>query len=148
MDIYIVYTNLLYSAILKPNSRIARFILNSDTFDVKLYAPRYLEVEIARYKELIQSLSGYNENDFLQVKSQLFTALRFIDDGAIPFDEWIHALRLVRDIDVDDVNFVALASFTGKLLWTGDKKLYEGLRAKGYQNVVMFNYLKEKHNLT
>ncbi|MEM6769586.1 MAG: PIN domain-containing protein [Bacteroidota bacterium] len=147
MDIYIVDTNLLYSSILKPNNRIASFILEADRYDVRLFAPKYLEVEIARYKPSIQQASGYSDQEFEVVKNQLFSSITFIDDDIIPFEEWVKALRTVRDIDVNDVNFVALNNYLDKLLWTGHKKLYEGLRQKGYPNVVMFDFIKEKYGL-
>ena len=47
----------------------------------------------------------------------------------IPFEEWIKALRLVRDIDKDDINFVALNNFINQILWTGDTGLYNGSAA-------------------
>lgn len=84
MDIYIVDTNLLYSSILKPNNRIAKFILEASGYGVRLYAPKYLEAEIIRYKASIQSVSGYNDDEFEVVKNQLFAAITFIDDAVIP----------------------------------------------------------------
>ncbi|MEZ4987734.1 MAG: PIN domain-containing protein [Saprospiraceae bacterium] len=115
MDIYIVDTNLLYSAILKPNNKIAKFILDSSTYGVRLIAPKYLESEIARYKVEIQKSGGYSDADFEVVKSQLFKSIIFIDDSVIPFEQWINAMRIVRDIDPDDVNFIALNNFLDKV---------------------------------
>ncbi|PHI18022.1 hypothetical protein CEQ90_20105 [Lewinellaceae bacterium SD302] len=147
MDIYIVDTNLLYSSILKPNNKIARFIVDSSSFNVKLLAPQYLVSEILKYKESIKNASNYTDIEFEFVKNELFKSIKFIDDDIIPFEEWIKAMRIVRDIDSNDVNFVALNSFLDKTLWTGDMKLYKGLKAKGYENVVTFNQIKEKYNL-
>jgi predicted nucleic acid-binding protein len=39
---------------------------------------------------------------------------------------------LVKDIDKKDLLFVALSIQTGFMLWTGDKKLMEGLKKKGF----------------
>jgi len=148
MDLYIVDTNVLYSAILKPNNRIAKFILESEDYNVRLLAPSYLKSEILKYRGSIQSISGYNDYEFEFVKNQLFKQIRFIDDEIIPFEEWVKALRLVRDIDIDDVNFVALNNYLDKIFWTGDKRLFDGLISKGYKNIVTFDFIKEKYNLS
>jgi predicted nucleic acid-binding protein len=39
---------------------------------------------------------------------------------------------LVKNIDKKDLLFVALSIQTGFKLWTGDKKLMEGLKRKGF----------------
>ncbi len=50
---------------------------------------------------------------------------------------------LTEDIDVKDVSFVALTVETGGVLWTGDKKLYKGLKERGFDEVVNLNDLEE-----
>jgi len=40
---------------------------------------------------------------------------------------------------MDDIAFVALNDFLNTKLWTGDKKLLLGLRAKGYLNILSAN---------
>lgn len=46
------------------------------------------------------------------------------------------AADLVRDIDMDDISFVALCLFLDMKLWTGDKQLYIGLTQKGFDNLI------------
>lgn len=147
MDIYIVDTNLLYSSFLNIDSRISQFILSCEDYNVNLFAPTYLESEIERHKSKIIEYTGYSEVEFSVIKKEIFQRIKFIDDGLIPFEEWVKALRLVRDIDKDDVNFVALNNFVDKELWTGDVELYKGLKAKGYNKVVNFQDLKNRYGL-
>ena len=40
-----------------------------------------------------------------------------------------------QDIDENDFPFVATAIFLDGYLWTGDKKLYQGLKAKNFNAV-------------
>lgn len=124
MDTYVVDTNLLYSSILKPGNKIAKFIVESANYNVKLLSPQYMQAEILKYSKDIQETSGYSDADFEIVKRQFFGSIKFIDDDIIPFQEWIKALRIVRDIDVNDVSFVALNDYLDKVLWTGDKRLF------------------------
>ncbi|MFM9950451.1 MAG: PIN domain-containing protein [Saprospiraceae bacterium] len=62
--------------------------------------------------------------------------INFISDQQIPYQNWAEAVPLVRDIDMDDLPFVALTSYLEGLLWTGDIKLLNGLRAKGFQRCI------------
>ncbi|HRN49369.1 MAG: PIN domain-containing protein [Chitinophagaceae bacterium] len=39
------------------------------------------------------------------------------------------------DIDLYDIDFVALARYLKGSLWTGDKHLYDGLKAKRFRTV-------------
>ncbi|MEJ7821387.1 MAG: PIN domain-containing protein [Chitinophagaceae bacterium] len=41
----------------------------------------------------------------------------------------------MADIDIDDTDFVALTSYLKGGLWTGDKLLYDGLKAKRLRTV-------------
>ncbi len=74
---------------------------------------------------------------------QVFSCIKFISEEIIPFEVWQKALRLVRDVDIDDIAFVALSEYEGVKLWTGDKELITGLAAKGFQNCVTTEELKE-----
>ena len=44
---------------------------------------------------------------------------------------------------MDDIVFVALTEYLNELFWTGDKELWEGLRARGYDKVVNFQEVKD-----
>jgi len=54
----------------------------------------------------------------------------------IPDATWTTAEVLVRGIDPDDEDYVALALHLKCPLWTGDKKLIKGLQAKGFKQVL------------
>ena len=49
------------------------------------------------------------------------------------------AIKLVKDIDVKDVSYVALSIQLDLTLLTRDIPLYEGLRKKGFRNVQLFD---------
>lgn len=42
---------------------------------------------------------------------------------------------LIFNIDIDDTDFVALTRYLKGCLWTGDKPLYEGLKAKRFRTI-------------
>ena len=53
------------------------------------------------------------------------------------------AYNLVHDIDEKDTIFVAMGMHFKQKLWSGDKALVEGLRKKGYNELILTNELVE-----
>lgn len=49
---------------------------------------------------------------------------------------WHDAIPLVRDTDMDDIAFVALAEYLDAKLWTGDKKLLSGIEKRGFTRFI------------
>lgn len=147
MDIYIVDSNLIFSAIFNLNSGIGQFILKSRSYNVSLYAPRYLKLEIDKHFDKIVQRSGLSAEDIRSLLDKIYGFITFINDEIIPFEKFVEAMRLDRDIDPDDVTFVALTNFLDKTLWTGDAKLYTGLKALGYEKVVNFSDIKDIYSL-
>jgi len=65
----------------------------------------------------------------LQVsKSQIFSKITFIDTRLLPISTLLEAEELAAKIDPDDTEHLALALFIECNLWSGDKKLRQGLR--------------------
>jgi predicted nucleic acid-binding protein len=50
---------------------------------------------------------------------------------------------LVEDIDINDVQYVAYAKQFKCKIWSGDKKLIKGLKAKGFTNILTTDELAE-----
>ncbi len=76
----------------------------------------------------------------------LFLVLKridFINEDQISNKSWLKARELTLDIDVKDVNFVALTIESEGLLWTGDEKLYTELKKKGFNQVLNLEDLKK-----
>ena len=62
--------------------------------------------------------------------------IRFINIRLIPIEIFKKAESLTSDIDVDDTEFVALAEHAKAKLWTGDKKLIQGLIRKNWKKFI------------
>lgn len=144
METYIVDTNLVFSAILNPKNPIGQFILSAHQNNVKLYAPDFLTIELERYIPKLLELSKIEEKEVRRITSLIFSKISFIADNIIPFECYKNAVPFVRDVDMDDLVFVALTNYLDETLWTGDLKLYKALKSKGYEKVVSFEEIKEK----
>ena len=143
MNIFVVDTNLLFSAVRNPHSRIARVLLNTTALGVKLFAPTYTLEELVDHLPRLVAKSSLTARQATHNLEQLLLNIEIVEDAAIPIPYWMSAARLTYGVDEDDTAFVALTESLDELLWTGDRKLYEGLRAKGYQKVVSFTEVKK-----
>jgi predicted nucleic acid-binding protein len=66
-----------------------------------------------------------------------------LNDILITDNELSTAINLVANIDENDALFVALNNRLSGFLWTGDKRLINGLRKKDYQNLITTDELFE-----
>jgi predicted nucleic acid-binding protein len=128
-------TNIIFSALVNSQSAIAEIIIGTQGAQL-FYASDYTRVELDRHHEKLKKASRLNDTDLNIAKHELFKYIRFVSLAIIPETHWRIAEQLVRDIDVDDVAFVALSLYLQAHLWTGDKRLSAGLKAKGFEAVL------------
>lgn len=131
----VVDSNIAFSAILNSNSKIGTIILHPKT-RFNFYSTNQLLEEIEAHKDKLKSLSGYSENELDQITHLITQKIRFINIKLIPLEIFQKALSLTQDVDIDDTEFVALAEHAKAKLWTGDKKLIQGLSEKNWKKVV------------
>lgn len=68
--------------------------------------------------------------------TQVLSKLKFINEEIIPLDIWLSAEEITKEIDIDDIDFVALTRFLKATLWTGDKALYNGLKKLNFKKLL------------
>ena len=125
----VVDSNIIFSALLKsPNRYCDTISLSSDEF----YTPKFMFVEIFKYKERIIRQSKMAEEEVLEMLYRLILNLRFFDETLISTRNFLRAFQLVKDTDRNDLVFVALTFEVGGKLWTSDLELKNGLRAGGF----------------
>ncbi len=144
MKIYIVDTNIVFSAPMNTQSRIGQFLMQTDDGQVEFYAPTYLKREIERHLPKLVRLARLPEPAVREIIDLVYTKINFIDDAQIPISTYSAAARLVRDVDEFDVQFVALTQYMDEILWTGDRKLYRHLLKMGFDQVVTFEDILEE----
>ena len=77
------------------------------------------------------SLSGLTEHELEVLVWTIMKKIDLIDLETLPQTTWEKALKLTENMDEFDTPFIALSMELGSPLWTGDKKLTNGLREKG-----------------
>ncbi len=128
----VVDTNIIFSAILNSQSWIGQIILHSDK-TVKFYSPQYLKIEIQNHLQKIKEIAKIDDSEAHELIDTLYTKIHFISDEFIPKNDLVTADELTKDVDFDDVLFVALSLHLNCKLWTGDKALMNALIAKGFK---------------
>jgi predicted nucleic acid-binding protein len=136
----IVDTNIAFSAILNTNSLIARIILQPKS-RLHFYSTDLLSIEIEEHKTKLKRLAGYTDFELNKSISIIAGKIRFIDANLVLPRILINAQELLKDIDIDDTEFVALTTHMHGLLWSGDKVLQNGLLQKGWTKFISTNEL-------
>lgn len=99
----VVDSNIVFSAMLNPESSIGDIILNSqETFT--FYGCEYLREEINNHKDKVIKIAGYDEREYDEVEFLIYRQIEFVTERAIPFEFWRQAGDLVREVDIDDIS--------------------------------------------
>jgi len=139
----VVDTNIVFSAIVNLNAKIGDLLMNSGGI-LAFYSCNLLQDELLNNEEKLLQISGMKPEELGKSKNLIFNSIEFISEELVPFDIWKTSIPLVREVDMDDIAFVALNEYLeDSILWTGDKKLLTGLHAKGYEQVISTERLFE-----
>ena len=103
-----------------------------------------MQKEIQNHLAKIQKITNLDNDEVHEVIEILFTKIHFIADELIPKETLAQADLLTKNMDFDDVMFIALSLHLNCKLWTGDKVLISSLTKKGYNNFISTQELKEK----
>lgn len=101
----------------------------------RVSVPDFMLLEIEKYEARIikkTKLAG----TFRQFTRDLFSEITVIPKLAIAPESFAEAYELCKDIDEKDTPFLALSIDLALPLWTNDKPLTDGLRAKGYVRLI------------
>ena len=143
----VVDTNIVFSAILNTNSLIARVILQPKS-RFHFYSTDLLSQEIQKHKSKLKQFSGLSDSELTTSILLITSKIRFIDATLIPTEILLKAEDLLKDIDIDDSEFVALTNQIRGKLWSGDKVLQNGLKQKGWSKFIstqeLYQIIKKK----
>ncbi len=141
----VVDTNIIFSAMLNTNSRIAGVLLRPKT-TLTFYSTEQLRLEIENHSGKLMALAKYSEYEFKRVFNLFARRIRFVDRQLIPSHFYQEALSLTEDVDIDDTEFVALTLYLNGKLWSGDRTLRTELVKKGWDKFVTLNELVEEQS--
>ncbi len=103
------------------------------------YSCNFIFVELFKHKEKLLKLA-HNREEILTSLEVILKRITLINEETISLFSRRRAYEFVKDVDLKDLPFVALALELDAFLWTGEKKLQKKLEKKGFNN---FFILKE-----
>lgn len=139
----VVDTNIVFSAILNSSSDIGKILINAIT-SVKFYSCNFLQEELFLNKQKLQKLTRLTTGHLEELLSITTQNIHFINEKLLPSNSWREAVRLTKDFDLKDAPFVALSLHLKATLWSGDKKLRQGVLKRGFENTIDTKSLLEK----
>ena len=131
----IIDTNIIFSSLLKTHTTFGQIIFNSDGI-FEFYSPHYLRTEIRKHWDRIKRISKLSDQELEESYDSLLTKITFINEEIIPQKIWEDSEKITEGIDLNDTDFVALTKYLKGKLWTGDLELRNGLKKKGFKNVL------------
>jgi predicted nucleic acid-binding protein len=130
-----VDANILFSALISANGRIAR-LLTDPSLSLRRISCRYAVVELFKHQPKIVKYAKKPLEDVIDDLSMLIGNLKLYNESLIEPHHWQEAERLTTNVDHFDISYVALTLQTGGWLWTGDKKLTTHLQGLGFYRVL------------
>ena len=131
----IVDTNIIFSVLLNSGNTIGDLVFNSDPA-FEFYSCSYMQQEILKHWEKLKAISKLTDEQLKTSYHNVLIKIRFINEELIARKTWLEAEQMVKDIDIDDIDFVALTKHLSGHLWTGDKELHAGLKNRGFKKVI------------
>ena len=130
----VVDTNILFSVIVTPKGRIATTI-ESVKNQHTIFISDFSFEELSKHKNRLIRLSRLSEIEIDKTIYFFEKNFNVVSSDLLPENIIIESFELVKDVDVDDLPVVAAALLTRSILFTGDKKLYTGLKQKNFEAV-------------
>ena len=136
----IVDTNIIFSAILTSKGKIRELLINKPVV-INFYSPNFLLEELTSHIDKILKITKYNKLEYEQIRDYVIQNINFINTYDIDNSNWDKSYHLLKDIDEKDTAFLALAYQKDALLWTGDKKLVQGLANNRHPEIITTDIL-------
>jgi predicted nucleic acid-binding protein len=133
--ILVVDANIVFSSILKPKGIVASILLDSENGLIFL-APDFLKAEIKKHTPRLCVLTGFDEIRINTLIDFIFSRILFYPNEVIPDNIQHYADNLCFTIDPKDSIYIGFGLFFHSKVWSGDKKLYEGLQHLGIDLLV------------
>lgn len=139
----VIDTNIVFSAILNSQSWIGQILLHPGK-SLRFYSPQFLQFEIQNNLDKIRKITKIDDSELEEMINAFYSKIHFIADELIPKRDLKKADDMTRDVDFDDIMFVALSMHLRCRLWTGDKVLISALKKRGFNRFITTRELTEK----
>lgn len=126
----VVDTNIIFSSLLSTESSLRTMLFKSKNYT--FYAPNYTYLELFKHKDKIIKYSKLPEVEVFNYLENILDRINFVNKEVVSSNSYSKAYEYCKDTDLNDIPFVALAIEFDALFWTGDKKIINGLKERGF----------------
>lgn len=144
VKIIVVDTNIVFSGILTPTGKISK-LLTAKRGQIRYIAPAYLMEELHAHKLKILKITNYSESQYERLRNIVIRHVEFFESSYIAEACQLRATNDLAMVDIDDIPFLALAYQEGAHLWTGDKKLIQGLADNADAKIITTDILYSQY---
>lgn len=131
----VVDTNIIFSALVNSKSSFAEILLRSED---EFFACETTLVEIFKHKDKIAKASRLSDDDLARFYQIILKRVTVYKEDLIAVENRRDAYAMCKEVDETDTPHLALALELDAVLWTGDKKLKDGLRRRGFNRFFEF----------
>ncbi len=126
---------MVFSGILNTKGKIGDILINSSGL-IDFIAPDFLRKEIHKHYNRLGTISKLSVEQIVESEFQICKDMKFISEELILESNWRIAFDLVKNVDENDIHYVAFSKQFQLKIWSGDKKLVRGLKKKGFESFI------------
>ena len=135
MNHYVADANVLFSAFISGKQHYLNFFVRNQILTID-----FVFTELEKYRNIILKKSKMSNQELFNFSIGLFQKITVIPSFTILPEVLEQAYYWCEGIDTKDVLYLALTlQYDGSKLLTRDRVLHDRLKAKGFENVVMFH---------
>ncbi len=129
---YVIDANVLFSAFIS-GKEVYTLLFSEYT----IYLPDFAFLELEKYKQRILNKTKLIEDTFQEFVLRLLNNVTVIPNLLLSQASLTNAHDLCHDIDEKDTVYIAAALELNLALITSDKRLYSGLKARDFSQVML-----------
>jgi len=137
----VIDTNIFISALLKQSLTRKLLIKSSHNF----LFPEFEFQELYKYKQEIMQKAGYSEIEFIKMISTLLKYMQIISIENIR-DYYTQAYNIIKNIDEEDIIFIATALAYNAAIWSDDKHFKQQDTIRIFTTHDFLEFCKENNN--
>lgn len=133
MKRFIIDANILFSIFISGREEYLDLIKQ-----VKFLMPDYGLSELQEHQAIILSKTKLKSEELTNFTLDILSDILIVPNFLISTQSYLQAYTWCKEIDLDDLVYVALSIEFNTEFITRDAILYEGLKQKGFTNVILW----------
>ncbi|MCU0467083.1 MAG: PIN domain-containing protein [Arcicella sp.] len=140
MKRFIIDANILFSMFISGKEEYIEL-----TEKVKFLTPVFALEELQKHQEMILSKTKIDLGEFNEFTLRILGGVLAVPNFLVTTQSYLQAYNWCKDIDLDDMAYIALSIEFDTCFVTRDMILYEGLKQKDYQNIMTWKDFLEEY---